>query len=151
MIEHAVQKSGAGLILVLLALAPGPAQETDDPPAADPAAKTSVAELAVGRAESGGRAVELAWVYFSENRIDADKFYRWSRRSWEADRDAATDASTRLKAAENHLDRMLKLNAKIARIRQLGFGNTLDVAEVEFYVREAYLWRGQARDAVAGR
>ncbi len=42
---------------------------------------------------------------------------------------------------------MLKLDAKIAKIRRLGFGNSLDVVEAEYYRREAEFWLadGQAR------
>lgn len=148
-----------GLILGGLALtaslAPGPRQDPASPtrPPATPAQvpggagppQPTRAELAQSRAEAANKAVELAWVYYSENRIDADKLYRWSHRAWEAERDAATDAVGRGVAAEHHLDRMLKLESKIGRIRQLGFGNSLDVAEVVYYVREAYLLRAEAQ------
>ena len=89
--------------------------------------------------------MELAWLYYSENRIDADKVYRWSRRSRQADLDSATDKAGRVAAAEAHLARMLKLEAKIAKIRKLGFGNSLDVAEVEYYREEADFWKGDAQ------
>ncbi len=128
-----------GLVLMSAALAPAPPQQQVQPaPPASPAA------LAKVRAEVGAKTFEEAWLYYSENRIDADKVYRWSRRLWEADRDAATDTKGRVGAAEGHLIRMLKLEAKIAKIRQLGFGNSLDVLEAEYYRKEAEFWRAEA-------
>lgn len=139
-----------GALVLGLTLAPGP-QEPGGAPrpgtaAADgERAAPTRAELARSRAEAANRAVELAWVYYSENRINADTFYRWSQRAREAERDAATDAAGRLAAAEHHQDRMRQLEAKVARIRNLGFGNSLDVAEVVYYVREAEWLREEAR------
>jgi len=131
---------GFGLVLMSAALAPAPPRQQvqPTPPPATPAA------LAKVRAELGAKTFEEAWLYYSENRIDADKVYRWSRRLWEADRDAATDTKGRVGAAEGHLIRMLKLEAKIAKIRQLGFGNSLDVLEAEYYRKEAEFWRAEA-------
>jgi len=132
---------GSALFMLFAALAPAPSQQA--PP--DPPTPEAVAGLAKVRAEAGARAVELAWLYYSENRIDADKVYRWSRRSRQADLDSATDKAGRVAAAEAHLARMLKLEAKIAKIRKLGFGNSLDVAEVEYYREEADFWKGDAQ------
>ena len=144
-------KIGPGLILVATALAPARPQDPREPAAgratpAAPGPMPTLEELARFRAEEGQKTADLAWLYYSENRIDSDQVYRWSRRSWEADRDAATGAAGRIAAAEKHLDRMLKLQAKIARIRQLGFGSTLDVAEADYYVREALFWRARAHE-----
>ena len=135
---------GFGLILVGAALAPASRQQ-QPPPAPVPAAPTTPAELARTRAEAGTKAFDLAWLYYSEDRIDADKVYRWSRRSREADIAAATDQNGRVAAAEAHLTRMLKLEAKITRIRKLGFGNSLDVLEADYYRKEAEFWRAEAQ------
>lgn len=141
--EFARKRSvGAGLALALAALAPA---EPEQSARVDPPSSQTPASLARVRSEQGIRTYDLAWLYYSENRIDADKVYRWSRRAWEADRDAATDQAGEVRAAEAHLGRMLKLEAKIAKIRQLGFGNSLDVAEVEYYRKEAEYWRANAQ------
>ncbi len=134
---------GLGLTLFVLALAPAAPQQ-QPAPGDQPAARPTVS-LAKDRAEQGAKTYDLAWLYYTEDRIDADRVYRWSRRAWEADTAAATDQAGRLAAAETHLGRMLKLETKIARIRQLGFGTSLDVAEVEYYRKEAELWRASVR------
>jgi len=134
---------GSSLILLFAALAPAPLQ----PRQVLPTSVTTevVAKLAKERVEFGAKAADLAWLYYSENRIDADKVYRWSRRAWEAGRDSAKDQDERVAATEAHLARMTKLEAKIAKIRKLGFGNSLDVAEVEYYYKEAEFLKAQAQ------
>lgn len=132
-----------GLILTSIGLAP--AQRQDTVPAAIPATtNTDPASLAKIRAEAGAMTYDLTWSYYSQNRVDADLVYRWSRRTWEADRDAATDRTGRVTAAESHLARMLKLEEKIAKIRQIGFGTSLNVLEAEYYRKEAEFWRAEA-------
>ncbi len=133
--------SSALLLMLFAAVAPLQSQQVTP----TPATPETVASLAKARAEFGAKAADLAWLYYSENRIDADKVYRWSKRAWEAASDSATDQAGRVAAAEAHLARMRKLEAKIAKIRKLGFGNSLDVAEVEFYFKEAEFWTAQAQ------
>ena len=135
---------GVGLLLVAVSLAPIPAQQPAPVPD-PPAGAETPATLARARAEAGTKAYELAWSYYSQDRIDADKVYRWSKRAREADLDAATDKAGRVAAAATHLERMLKLDAKIAKIRRLGFGTSLDVVEAEYYCREAESWLAAAR------
>jgi hypothetical protein len=136
-----------GLAALLAALAPAPATEQDapPPPPKDPAG------LARLRAEAGAKAFDLAWLYYSENRVDSEKVYRSSRRLLEAQRDAAADGPGRVVAFETHLERMGRLEAKIARIRRLGFGNSLDVLEVDYYRKEADFWLAEARAKDLGR
>ena len=131
-----------GITLALAALAPAPRQE---PRQADLAVAPTLASLARDRAAQGVKSYDMAWLYFTENRIDVDHVYRWSRRAWEADMDAATDQAGRIAAAEAHRERISKLEAKIAKIRQLGFGNSLDVEEVLYYRNEAEFWIARAR------
>ena len=130
------------IALTLTALAPAPPQEprpADSPVAANPAS------LARDRAAQGIKAYDIAWLYFEENRIDVDLVYRWSRRAWEADVDAATDQAGRVAAAEAHRERILKLETKIAKIRRIGFGNSLNVEEALYYRKEAELWIANAQ------
>lgn len=134
---------GSVLWMLVAALAPAPPQQQQVPPI--PTGPETPASLAKVRADAGAKAVDLAWLYYSENRIDADKVYRWSRRTREADLDSATDKGERVAANEAHLTRMLKLEAKIAKIRKLGFGNSLDVAEVDYYRKEADFWKADAQ------
>ena len=128
--------------LTLTALAPAPPQE---PRPADSPVVATPASLARDRAAQGVKTYDMAWLYFTENRIDVDKVYRWSRRAWEADVDAATDQADRVAAAEAHRERILKLEAKIAKIRRLGFGDSLDVEEALYYRKEAEFWIANAQ------
>ena len=130
--------------LILSALAPAPPQEPHPADSLVDAAATP-ASLARDRAAQGAKTYEMAWLYFTENRIDVDQVYRWSRRAWEADVAAATDQAGRVAAAEAHRERISRLEAKIAKIRQLGFGNSLDVEEVLYYRQEAEYWIASAR------
>ena len=155
--RHPRSGVGFGFALVLAALAPAsPQQPVPTPPpatpapapvaaAARPADADTPASWARARAEAGAKTFDMAWLYYSEDRIDADKVYRWSRRLWEADRAAATTKDERAQASDAHLGRMLKLEAKITKIRRLGFGNSLDVLEAEYYRKEAEFWRAEAQ------
>jgi hypothetical protein len=136
-----------GLAALAVALAPAPATRQDAPPP-PPIDPTGLARL---RAEAGAKAFDLAWLYYSENRVDSEKVYRSSRRLLEAARDAAADGPGRVAAFEAHLERIGRLEAKIARIRKLGFGNSLDVLEVDYYHKEAEFWLAEARAKEVGR
>ena len=132
-----------GLAALVSALAPAP-QDIPPPPPAPPQDPASLADI---RAQAGVKAFDLAWLYYSENRIDSEKVYRWSRRLLEAQRDAADDKPGHVVACEAHLERIKKLEAKIRRIRRIGFGDSLDVLEVDYYRKEADLWLARARAA----
>jgi len=125
-----------GLIALGAALAPAP-QAPPMPP--------DLAGLAEIRVQAGSKAYELAWLYYSENRVDSEKVYRWSRRLFEAQRDASPDGAGRVAAGEAHLERIKKLEAKIRKIRKIGFGDSLDVIEVDYYRKEADFWLAEAK------
>jgi hypothetical protein len=127
----------SGLLAVAAALAPAPAQQ-DPPPAAGATNKLEV--LAKSRVEIAAKMYELAWLYYSENRIDAGDVYGYSRLMLMAEQDLATDKPGHIKATQGHLDRMTKLWKKVARVKKLGFSNTLDVNEAEYYQKEAEYW-----------
>src|SRR3954454_13533488 len=129
-----------GLMTLGVALAPGPQEAPPPPPGPqDPASLADV------RVQAGAKAFDLTWLYYSEKRVDSEKVYRWSRRLLEAQRDASVDKLGHVAACEAHLERIRKLQAKIQRIRRIGFGDSLDVLEVEYYRKEADFWLAQAR------
>ena len=132
------------LLALASALAPGPLQQPQEIPPPPPQAPQDPASLADARARAGAKAFDMAWLYYSENRVDSEKVYRWSRRLLEADRDAAADKAGQVAACQGHLDRIAKLEAKIRRIRKIGFGDSLDVIEVDYYRKEADFWLAQA-------
>jgi hypothetical protein len=134
-----------GLMTLGAALAPGPQEAPPPPPAPqDPASLADV------RAQAGAKAFDLTWLYYSEKRVDSEKVYRWSRRLLEAQRDASVDKPGHVSACEAHLERIKKLEAKIQRIRRIGFGDSLDVLEVDYYRKEADFWLAQARASRSG-
>jgi hypothetical protein len=140
-----------GLLTLAVALAPAP-QDPPPPPPAQAAAQAQAAPLSLAdvRVQAGIKAYDLAWLYYSENRVDSEKVYRWSRRLLEAQRDAATDKAGLIAACEAHLDRIKKLEFKIRRIRRLGFGDSLDVLEVDYYRKEADFWLAESKAGRAG-
>jgi hypothetical protein len=131
-----------GLLTLAAALAPAP-QDPPPPPATpqDPAALADI------RAKAGTKAYDLAWLYYSENRVPSEKVYRWSRWLLEAQREASVDKAGHVAACEAHLERIKKLEFKIRRIRRIGFGDSLDVVEVDYYRKEADFWLAQAKSA----
>ena len=132
-----------GLMTLGVALAPAP-QDVPPPP---PAAPQDAASLAAIRVQAGIKAYEMAWLYYSENRVPSQKVYLWSRWLLEAQRDAADDKPGHISACEAHLERIKKLEFKIRRIRKIGFGDSLDVVEVDYYRKEADFWLAQAKAA----
>ena len=136
------RSSWIGLLALASALAPAPPQ--DPPPPPPPVAPLDPAALADLRVMAGVKAYDMAWLYYSENRVDSEKVYRWSRRLLEAAREAATDKAGQVAACQDHLERIKKLEAKIRRIRKIGFGDSLDVIEVDYYRKEADLWLTKA-------
>ncbi len=130
-----------GLFVLFAALAPAP---QDAPLSLSP---QDLASLAAARVKAGVTAFDLAWLYYSENRIPSEKVYRWSRWLVEAQLEASVNKAGRIAAYEDHLERIKKLETKIRRIRQIGFGDSLDVVEVDFYRKEADFWLAQARAA----
>lgn len=123
-----------GLLTVAAALAPA---QQDPPPA--PVANNLDA-LAKARVESAAKMFDLAWLYYSENRIEAGDVYGYSRLKLMAEQDVATDKAGHVEAARGHRERMAKLWNKVARVKKLGFSNTLDVNEAEYYFKEAEYW-----------
>ena len=132
-----------GLLTLVVALAPSP----QDPPPNAPDVPQPPPSPAEARLWAGEKAYEMAWLYYSENRVDSEKVYRWSRRLLEARRDASPDQPGQVLACEGHMERIKKLEAKIRRIRRIGFGDSLDVVEVDYYRKEADFWLAQARAA----
>jgi hypothetical protein len=132
-----------GLLTLAVALAPAPQNPPPAPPV-PPQAEKSLAEV---RSEAGRKAYDMAWLYYSENRVPSQKVYLWSRWLLEAERDASVDQAGHVAACEGHLARIKKLEAKIARIRKIGFGDSLDVVEVDYYRKEADFWLDRAKSA----
>jgi hypothetical protein len=143
---------GYGLLTVMAGLAPA---WQDPPPPPTPAnqeapapAPNSLEALGKARVAAAVKTFELSWLYYSENRIDASDVYSYSRLRLMAEQDSAIDKAGRVEATRGHRERMAKLWNKVARVKKLGFSNTLDVNEAEYYLREAEFWiaREQAWD-----
>jgi hypothetical protein len=134
-----------GLLTLSVALAPAP---QDPAPAVAPQTPPpAVSTSASLRIQAGVKAYDMAWLYYSENRIQADTVYRWSKRLLEAERDASPEKANQVAACEAHLERIKKLEAKIRKIRRIGFGDSLDVVEADYYRKEADFWFDQAKSS----
>jgi hypothetical protein len=131
-----------GLLTLGVALAPAP--QDPPPPAQAPAAPVSLADF---RVQAGVKVFDMAWLYLSENRIGIDEVYRWSRRLLEAQRESNAEKANQVTACEAHLERMKRLEFKVVRTRRIGFSNTLELVEVDYYRKEAEFWLGMAKEA----
>jgi hypothetical protein len=126
---------GLLLAVVSVAPAPGPAQT----PAPSP--------LAVARLEAALKQYDETWAYYQQARIDSYQVYVWSRFILDCRRDMAQTPADRLKALDEHLDRMNRLEALITKIRRIGFGRSYDVGAARYYRLEAEHWIAQAKAA----
>ncbi len=106
-------------------------------PSAEP---SKIASLAKARHEAAVKQYDETWAYYQQARIDSYQVYVWSRLVLDCRREMAQKPVDRVKALEEHLGRMKKLEALITRIRRLGFGLSYDVGAAEYYRLEAEFW-----------
>lgn len=119
-----------GLLLAILATAPAP-------PAPPPPVQPDLAEL---RYKAALKQFDEVWTFYRQSRTDSFPVYYWSKLVLESQRDLGDGKAQRLAALQGHLDRMLKLEALVRRVRRLGFGFSTDVGATEYYRLEARLW-----------
>jgi hypothetical protein len=113
-------------------------------PSAEP---SKTAALAKARHEAAVKQYDETWAYYQQARIDSYQVYVWSRFILDCRREMAEKAADRIKALEEHLGRMKKLEALITKVRRLGFGRSYDVGSAEYYRLEAEFWLETARAA----
>ncbi len=123
-----------GLALAGLSFAPAALDEPSD-----------LAALAEARYQASLKHYDEAWVYYQQSRSDALPLYFWSRLVLEAQGDLSDQQAERLAAFEAHLARMKKLEALVKKVRQLGFGRSIDVTAVDYFRKEAEFWLARAK------
>jgi hypothetical protein len=110
------------------------------PAAAPPAQPSKIETLGKARLAAAVKQYEETWAYYKQARIDSYQVYVWSRMVMDCQREMAVKAADRVAAFDEHLTRMKKLEALIARVRTLGFGRSYDVGAAEYYRLEAEHW-----------
>ena len=136
------EASAIGLAALLAALAPAPPTG----PAAPAARRTRRAWPGSGPRRGSRRST---WPGSTIRRTGSTRRRSIAGRGG-CSKPSARRPSTRpghVAACEAHLERIKKLEAKIRRIRKIGFGDSLDVLEVDYYRKEADFWLAQARAA----
>jgi hypothetical protein len=113
-------------------------------PSAEP---TKIESMARARHEAAVKQYDETWAYYQQARIDSYQVYVWSRIILDCRRDMSQKAADRIKALEEHLARMKRLEALITRVRRLGFGRSYDVGSAEYYRLEAEFWLEKERAA----
>jgi hypothetical protein len=77
--------------------------------------------------------------------VDPDRFYRWSRRWLEAERELSAKKEDQITAVEQHLDRVKKVEALVKRLAAGNLLSPVDVTAAEYYRLEAEQWLAQAK------
>jgi hypothetical protein len=132
-----------GLLLAVVSFAPasqgqGQGQGQEKQP-------SKAALLAEGRHRAARKQFDLIWQYYQQSRVESFDVYVWSRLLLDAHRSISKLPADRIKALEEHLDHMVKLEALIRKIRRLGFGRSSDVGASEYYRLEAEYWLAEAK------
>ncbi|MGC8639079.1 MAG: hypothetical protein ACP5XB_04290 [Isosphaeraceae bacterium] len=129
---------GWGLLLVGAAVAPvAQEQERKEGP--------RLRELAEARYKAAGKKYDLIWQYYGQNRVGSIEVYVWSRLLLESRLVLRKSPADRIKALEDHRDRMKALQKLVAKIRRIGFGKSDDVGAAAYYVYEAEFWLAEAK------
>lgn len=127
-----------GLILVGASVAPVAQQ-------AQRKENVRMQELAEARYKAAGKQYDLIWQYYGQNRVGSIEVYVWSRLVLDARQAFRKSPADRIKALEDHRDRMKSLQELVSKIRRIGFGRSDDVGATAFYVLEAELWLAEAK------
>ena len=96
------------------------------------------------RLQAAVKQYDLTWQYYQQNRVDTRDVYLWSRLLLDARQAVGKGRADRIRACEEHLEHMKKLEALIKKIRRLGFGFSHDVGASEYFRIEAQLWVEEA-------
>ena len=126
----------AGLTLAMISFAPSAPKDGN-----------ALSSLADARLQAARKQYEETWAYYQQARIESYQVYVWSRLILDCQRDMAEKPAERLTALEDHLARMKKLEALIAKVRRLGFGRSYDVGASQYYRLEAEFWLTREKTA----
>jgi hypothetical protein len=106
--------------------------------AATPATPTAtkVGALDQARIDAAKKAYTLYEVQFTSGTATTDTLFTWSRRWYEAEHDAGIKT-----AGADHLARVTKIQALVAKKVTMGMASTADGAAADYFVAEAQLWK----------
>jgi hypothetical protein len=126
-----------GLLLTSLSVAPASPDRTlvsqdESPP--------TLSALADARYRAAIKTYDETWSYFQQARIDSYQVYVWSRIALDSRREIVAKKADRVRAFEEHLERMQKLETLIKKVRRIGFTRSYDAAAAAYYRLEAELW-----------
>jgi hypothetical protein len=105
-------------------------------------AEDKAAENARARMEAARKVYELSWKRLSAEggEPDYEKFYRWSQRWMEAEKELAAKKADRVAAVQGHLDRMKDMEKKVKDQLKRGFVTAAEESATVFYRLEAERW-----------
>jgi hypothetical protein len=129
---------GLTFVLMFASLALSPAA-TDYPP--------KLTELSEARYLSARELFDEAWLLYTRKGLSENTVYTLSVRLLNAKLDVAADAPGRIRAYQEHFDRIQKLQPVVSKLRGLGYSKKLEVKEIDYFVHEARYWlaREQAK------
>lgn len=79
----------------------------------------------------------ITWNYYKEKRVGSAGVYWHSKYLLQAEIELKHNI---VEAHKHHLARMLEMQDIVLKVKALGRSNTLEVAELKFYIAEAKLW-----------
>jgi hypothetical protein len=123
-----------GLVLVAVAVAPAPPEKSAE-----------MLALAQARHKAALKQFDEIWTYYRQSRTDSFPVYLWSRLLLDSDRELSDKKPDRITAVQAHVDRMVRLETLVKKVRRLGFGFSIDVNATEYYRIEAQYWLERAK------
>jgi beta-lactamase regulating signal transducer with metallopeptidase domain len=116
-------------------------EEVTEAPAGEPArqAPKAVSRASHKAAEAAREAYQAALKSYEAQQMPLEEVCNWSKRWMTVATAAATDSPHRVKAAEQHLERMKSLQQRIVKLHELGSrgGDHQQFTAINFYVAEA--------------
>jgi hypothetical protein len=118
-----------GLVFPCLSMAP---PTSEDQP--------NLEALAQARYHSARELFDEAWLLYTRKGLSESGVYTLSVRLLTAQVDSVGNAAGRITAYGEHLDRMQKLQAMMAKVRGLGYSKKFELKEADYFVHEARYW-----------
>lgn len=98
--------------------------------------KTAISTADQARIDAAKKAYGLFEIQLNAGATTVDTVYLWSRRWYDAERDAGVKT-----AGADHFARMTKLKTLVAANVSSGTASSAETASVDYYVAEATLWK----------
>jgi hypothetical protein len=99
-------------------------------------ATTKVSTLDQARIDAAKKAYALYEVQYASGTATVDALFLWSRHWYEAEHEAGIKT-----AGADHLARVTKIQALVAKKVATGMASSADTAAADYYVAEANVWK----------